>query len=405
MKKRILFVDDEPKVLEGLGRMLRVMRDEWEMRFATGGPEALEIMAAEPFDLVVTDMRMPVMNGLEFLKEVREKHPKVIRIMLSGHADQVLIMSSAGAAHQYLSKPCDAEVLRSTVRRAIELRELLANEKIKLLVGRMSTLPSLPSLYVEVVQELQSVDASVRHVGEIIAKDPGMTAKILQLVNSAFFGIRRRVSNPTDAVAYLGLETIQSLVLSVKVFSKFESSGTPGCSIDQISSHSLATAILAKRIAEGEHASKAMADEAFTAGLLHDLGKLLLSSNLPEQYGAVVARSMSAGAGYCDVEREILGSTHAEVGAYLMGLWGLPDPIVEAIALHHRPSDCAQKAFCALSAVHAANALEYELQAGRQQTMPPALLDQAYIAAIGKTERLNDWRAWSTEIATAGESK
>jgi HD-like signal output (HDOD) protein len=404
MKKRILFVDDEPKVLEGLGRMLRVMRDEWEMHFATGGPEALEIMATEPFDLVITDMRMPVMNGLEFLKEVRAKYPKVIRVMLSGHADQVLIMRSVGVTHQYLSKPCDAEVLRSTVTRAIELRELLANEKIKLLIGQMSSLPSLPSLYVEIVQELQSADASIRHVGEIIAKDPGMTAKILQLVNSAFFGIRRRVSNPTDAAAYLGLETIQSLVLSVKVFSKFESYCTPGCSIDEISSHSLATAVLAKRIAEGEHAGKAMADEAFTAGLLHDLGKLVLCTNLPKQYGEVVARSISAGAGYCDVEREILGSTHAEVGAYLMGLWGLPDPIIEAIALHHRPSDCTQKNFCALSAVHAANALENELQAGRQQSTPPALLDQAYIAAIGKTERLDEWRGWSAEISPVRES-
>lgn len=404
MKKRILFVDDEPKVLEGLGRMLRVMRDEWEMRFATGGPEALEIMATGPFDLVITDMRMPVMNGLEFLKEVREKYPKVIRVMLSGHADQVLIMRSVGVTHQYLSKPCDAEVLRSTVTRAIELRELLADEKIKLLIGQMSTLPSLPSLYVEIVQELQSADASIRRVGEIIAKDPGMTARILQLVNSAFFGIRRRVSNPMDAAAYLGLETIQSLVLSVKVFSKFESCRTQGCSIDQISSHSLATAILAKRIAEGEHAGKAMADEAFTAGLLHDLGKLVLSTNLPKQYGEVVMRSISAGTGYCDVEREMLGSTHAEVGAYLMGLWGLPDPIIEAIALHHRPGDCAQKAFCALSAVHAADALEYEVQASRQQTTTPAPLDQAYIAAIGKTGRLDDWRSWSAEISPAEES-
>lgn len=402
MRKSILFVDDEPKILEGLGRMLRVMRHEWDIHFATSGPEALELMVGESFDLVVSDMRMPGMNGLEFLTEVKARYPNVIRIVLSGHADQLLIMRAVGVTHQYLSKPCDAEALRSTVTRALELRALLENDPIKRLISRLSVLPSLPSLYSEIVSELQSADASIHRVGEIIAKDPGMTAKILQLVNSAFFGIRRVVSNPMDAAAYLGLETIQSLVLSLHAFARFEACQFPGLSIDQIWSHSVAAGLLAKRIMEGENAGRAQAAEAFTAGLLHDLGKLVLTGNLPQEYGAVLAWAAHGEVTLHDAEREVLGSTHAEIGAYLLGLWGLPDPIIEAVALHHHPGDCADKAFGPLCAVHAANVLEKEHSSGRAFPGQASWLDLTYLDAVGKARRLEDWRAWSLDPTLRG---
>jgi HD-like signal output (HDOD) protein/CheY-like chemotaxis protein len=402
MKKCILFVDDEPKILEGLGRMLRVMRHEWDMHFATGGPEALDLMARQSIDLVISDMRMPVMSGLEFLTEVKARYPNVIRIVLSGHADQLLIMRAVGVAHQYLSKPCEAEALQSMVTRALELRALLSNDPIKRLISRLSVLPSLPSLYSEVVSELQSADGSIRRVGEIIAKDPGMTAKILQLVNSAFFGIRRVVSNPMDAAAYLGLEIIQSLVLSLHAFARFEACQLPGCSIDQIWSHSMAAGLLAKRIMMGENAGRAQAAEAFTAGLLHDLGKLVLAANLPQEYGAVHARSARGKVSLQDAEREVLGSTHAEIGAYLLGLWGLPDPIIEAVALHHCPGACADKAFGLLCAVHAANALEEEHSCDRESQGRDSQLDLTYLDAIGKASRLEDWRTWGMDPSLRG---
>ncbi len=402
MRKAILFVDDEPKILEGLGRMLRVMRHEWDMHFAASGPEALELMAQQPVDLVVSDMRMPAMNGLEFLTEVKARYPNVIRIVLSGHADQQLIMRAVGVTHQYLSKPCDAEALQSTVARALGLRALLGNAPIKRLISRLSVLPSLPSLYAEIVAELKSPDASIRRVGEIIAKDPGMTAKILQLVNSAFFGIRRVVSNPMDAAAYLGLETIQSLVLSLHAFSRFEACRFPGGSIDQIWSHSMAAGLLAKRIMEGEAAGRAQATEAFSAGLLHDLGKLVLTANLPQEYELVHTRAAHGGLVLQDAEREVLGATHAEIGAYLLGLWGLPDPIIEAVALHHHPNECAHTTFSPLSAVHAANVLEREHGSGRACWGQPSRLDLTYLDAVGKAVRLDDWRAWSADPTLRG---
>jgi HD-like signal output (HDOD) protein len=393
MKKRVLFVDDEPNVLEGISRMLRGLRFELDMTFAASGREALEILSGEQFDILVSDMRMPEMNGLVLLGEISSRHPNMIRIILSGNADMQLIMNSVGLAHQYLSKPCDPDTLRSTIMRALELRTLLSNETLQRLVSRLSILPSVPSLYMEIVRQLQSPDPSINRVAEIVSQDPGMTAKILQLVNSAFFGIRRAVSDPKEAAAFLGLDTIQSLVLSLHTFGQLDTCRLSGFSIERLWSHSMGTGILSKRIMERESRDKGKASEAFTAGLLHDLGRLVLAANLPEEYEAVLACVEREGESLPDAEWEAFGSTHAEVGAYLLGLWGLPNPIVEAVALHHRPGDSSEKVFGPLCAVHVANLLELE-NAENSQSIK---MDQLYITAVGKADRLAEWRQWRGE--------
>src|SRR5262245_37814840 len=99
--KKILFVDDEPNVLQGLERMLRSMRHEWEMQFAMSGPAALERLAEQTFDVIVSDMRMPGMTGAQLLTEVSQRHPHIVRIILSGQADQEDILRSVGPTHQY----------------------------------------------------------------------------------------------------------------------------------------------------------------------------------------------------------------------------------------------------------------------------------------------------------------
>ncbi len=194
-KKRVLFVDDEPKILEGLRRMLRPLRNEWEMSFVNSGQEALDILAQQPFDVIVTDMRMPAMNGAELLHEVRKRYPHMVRFVLSGQASQETMLRSIGPMHQYLSKPCDSGILKSTLTRSCQLRSILSNEKLHNLVSRIDWLPSLPSLYIEMVEELQKPEASTKILGKLISKDIAMSAKILQLVNSAFFGVRQHISN------------------------------------------------------------------------------------------------------------------------------------------------------------------------------------------------------------------
>jgi putative nucleotidyltransferase with HDIG domain len=355
MKKQIVFVDDDHNILEGLQRTLRPQQHEWDMEYVTSGDEALQIMDARPIDLIITDMRMPEMDGNDLLREVMRRHPSAIRMIFSGQADSELIMKTVGVAHQFISKPCDPETLRSIIQRALNLRTLLNDSSLKSAISEMDTLPSVPVLFLEMTEELQSPVASIRKVGEIIARDPGMTAKMLQLVNSSFFGIRRRISNPTEAVAYLGLDRVQHLFLAIHAFSQFIPPVTGSFSMELLWEHSISTAALAKAIAGAEGATKDISEDAFTAGLLHDIGKLMLACRLAGRYPKVIDRAKMKGIPLYIAEKEVLSITHAEVGAYLLGLWGLPDSIVEATAYHHNPLDCANNGFCALTALHAAD--------------------------------------------------
>jgi len=400
MKKKVLFVDDEPKVLQGLRRMLHGMRSEWEMGFAESGQEALEAMQNTPYDVLVTDMRMPGMDGSQLLSEVMKRYPNVIRIVLSGQSDQETVMRSVGPAHQYLSKPCDAETLRRTIVRACSLRELLASDPLKRLTSRLTTLPSLPSLYSRLMEELRSQDASLSNVGRIISSDAGMTAKILQLVNSAFFGIARQVTSAQQAVTLLGLETIKALVLSIHIFSQFDRSALPVHLAEGLWRHSVTVGLFARAIVRLERRDQNLSDNSFTAGLLHDIGKLVLAANLADQYRAVLSSVENEGLALTEAEREQFGATHAQVGAYLLGLWGLPDPIVEALAYHHCPSNCQSEELTPLTVVHAANFFENQLAGwhtcGEQQ------LDEDYFERLKLSDRLNAWKQACLAVAKKG---
>lgn len=391
MMRRILFVDDEPNVLQALQRTLRPMHNQWYMDFANSGEEALRKMEVSPYDVIVTDMRMPGTNGAQLLNEVAQKYPDTVRIVLSGHSDREYILRLVSTSHQYLSKPCDVDTLKATIDRSCALCDLLAGKELGGLVSQIGSLPSLPSLYTRIIEILQSDDPSLQKIGEIVSKDIAMSAKVLQLVNSSFFGIARRISNPVQAVMYLGLETVKALALSVQIFTKWDSTKAKGVDIETIWRHSMTVGILAKRLAETEQLSSREADEAFTAGLLHDVGKLILAINMPEAYEKVIAESKSQKIPVWQAEEKAFGSTHAEVGAYLLGLWGLPTPIVEAVAWHHRPADCPVRALCPLTTVHIADALWYEnLHPGGEVSKPQ--LDTTLLEGMGLLERLPIWQ-------------
>jgi len=391
MQKRILFVDDEVNVLQGLRRMLNAMRHEWDMVFVESGQEALALLAQAPCDVIVSDMRMPGMDGTQLLTQVMKRFPLTVRIILSGYADSSIILKAVGPVHQYLAKPCDAATLQVTVARACALRSLLADPALQGLIAGMQTLPSLPTLYLEVLEAVQDPHGSLERVGDIMSRDISMTAKMLQLVNSAFFGLRRHVASPGEAVKLLGLDTIKALVLSVQIFSHFDHQQKGAFALDVLWQHSLATGTCAKRIAQEEQQDRHVVDHAFMAGLLHDIGKLVLAANLPDRYSAALVQAQAQGTAVWEAERALLGTTHAEVGAYLLGLWGLPDAIVEALAFHHCPSACPEQRFSPLTAVHIANALVHTEDSTEAGGMP-ATLDSAYVAQLGLSERLSTWR-------------
>ena len=390
MKRKILFVDDETMVLQGLKRMLRGMRNEWEMEFAESGERALQILEADPFEVVVTDMRMPGMNGAELLERVQKRFPEMVRIVLSGHSDQGMILKSVRIAHQYLSKPCDADTLKNTVSRTFALRDLLKDDALKQVVSNIGSLPTLPKLYQEIMTELQSEDASMDRVAKIISGDVGMSAKVLQMVNSAFFALPRHIESVGQAVNLLGLETIKALVLSAKIFSQFESRGVPESFLEKLWGHCMGTAAIAKAIAKEEGLDKEVVDDTFLAGMLHDVGKLVLSTGLPEKYREIIKRVGGKDLSLGEVEHEILGTTHAAVGAYLMGIWGFCDNVVEAIAFHHEPGTCPVKIMGALAAVHTANAMEHASGPEGIRT-DEAQVNREFLGQIGVGEKLERW--------------
>ncbi len=380
--KRILFVDDDPNVLHGIERILFEMEDEWETAFAGSGRQALEFLQQEPFDVIVSDMRMPEMDGAELLSIVSERFPHMARIVLSGQSDLDLIVKSVKPAHQYLAKPCTADKLNETLMRAFAVRDLLADPMLLALVSKLTSVPSMPVLYHEVMLEMQSPDFRLTRIGEIISQDAGMTAKVLQLVNSAFFGLAVNVTSPVQAAKMLGADILRGLILTVKIFSEFKGTPQQARMMSQMSEHCLLVASLAREVARFEGQSKDIVGDAFIAGVTHDIGKLILAQNLPEEFEKVCAYARENRVASVDAEREMLGSTHPQVGAYLMGLWGLPAAIVDAVAFHHQPSLASSAAFSPLTATHIANCL-----------ISDEPMDRPYLEQLSLADHLDDWTA------------
>ena len=389
--KRVLFVDDEPKVLDALRRLLYAMRRQWEMAFLAGGQEALAYLAQHPCDVVVTDMRMPGIDGSQLLRQVRRLYPATVRIVLSGQCDMETVLRSLGPTHQFLTKPCDSEVLKRTVARACQLRDRLADQKVQECVSQVEALPVEPETFALIRAELASGKPSLRRLGELIAADPACTLSVLQLVNTGFFGTPRRVSDPAQAVNLLGAETLRAVASLEHLFFPLEQQHPQAAVCQEIWEHTRAVAVLARKIAQAEGASPATCCDAFAAGLLHDIG-LLAAVWLP-------ADNCSASLPWVldwTAEEQSQHTTHGDVGAYLTALRGLPDELVEAVACHHHPGRSDAAGFTALTAVHVADALVR--QAGFGMQLPDDPVDESYLQRIGLDHRLGQWRQLCAEL-------
>ncbi|MEN6436981.1 MAG: response regulator [Syntrophobacter sp.] len=378
MKKKIIFVGDLSKKVKGFQKMLRGMSHEWETTFAESGSETLETLGKGYFHVLISDVHLSDMSVCDLLESVRKLHPHVVRIILALHSDHATAIKSVAPAHQCLLAPCDPETLKEAVGRALAMRALLDDQSLVDIISGMESLPSLPLLYTEVVREVNSPTCSLNRVGEIISRDVGMSAKILQVANSAFYGHSKQVSSLVGAILFLGIETIKALILSVKVFSSFGRVRLPGFSITGLWDHSISTGMNARSIATQKDLAQGRIDEAFVAGLLHDVGKLILLDRLPEKCLEIAEVQKSSGCPIWEAEKDVLGTTHAQVGAYLMGIWGLPESIVEAIAYHHCPGKCANRGFSTLTAVHLADSLAHGETPGNSKDR----LDHEYLANL-----------------------
>jgi putative nucleotidyltransferase with HDIG domain len=386
-KARILFVDDEERVLNGLRRTLRSKSIVWDMEFANGGPEALDILSHREFDVIISDMRMPDMNGLELLQIVQKKYPHIIRFILSGHSDQEYLVRSTATTHQFLSKPCEIEVLEAAITRSTKLKRLLRNPTLIRTVTQMKSIPSLPTVYREIQMALQKESVSLNEIGSIVERDPGMSLKILQLVNSSFFGIARHVSSPAQAVSLLGLEITRSLVLSIHVFEQIKGGASLSGLINQIWNHSTTVANMAKRIGKYLSLDPYDIDYSFMAGLLHDIGQAIFATEAPRIYFDLINHARQDNLVLWQLEEQTFRTSHAELGAYMMGLWGLKDAIIEAIAYHHAPSASGQNSVSPLTALHLAVVIDTELEPGRAIGRP-SQFDIEYLDRMKLTKNL-----------------
>ncbi|MFO0746956.1 MAG: response regulator [Myxococcota bacterium] len=356
--KRVLFVDDEQAVLDGLANLLRKQRKVWEMEFACGPFVALELLEQREFDVVVSDMRMPRMDGATLLRHVKEKQPAAVRVVLSGHSERDMVMRALAVAHQFVSKPCEADTLKSIIERTCALQATLTDPNIRELAGSIDRLPPVPGLYLELSAAIDRESTSAKDIAAIAERDPAMCAKVLQLANSAFFGRARHLTSTAQAVSFLGVEVLRGLALSAGIFaSAIELSDIGGFSLEDAQVHALQTALLARELAPRE-----LREEAFTAGLVHDIGKVVLAMGAPSRLEAALTRARQGNTFLHEAEMELFGTTHAEVGAYLLGMWGLPCSIVEAVAFHHRKSDLPELALIAQQADAKAHEL-YDVRA------------------------------------------
>ncbi len=396
MKQKILFVDDEPNLLDSMRRMLHGMRQEWDMAFALGGAEALDLLAQAPFDVVVSDMRMPGMDGAQFLTKVQERFPATIRIILSGHSETGTVLKAVKPAHQFLSKPCTPNEIKRVIKRALTLRHILNNEAVKRVITSIDSLPVVPALFMQLVEELQKDEPPVITVGNLISQDVGMSAGILKVVNSSFFGLRTHISGLHHAITLLGIETIKALVLSVHLFTRYTADPSLGFSFEGLWRHSVQVGGLSRSIAQLETSDTRIVDICSMAGLLHDVGKLVLACHFAEDYKKILASVRRENRPLYEMEQAHLGVTHAEVGAYLLGLWGLDEDVVEAIFHHHAPELHTSQAVMTLAAVHAANTLEHELTVINPDRAPHPM-NVIYIREQGLFDRLPLWREASAK--------
>jgi len=380
-RRHVLFVDDEPQVLEGLRRRLQPLTHKWHMTFVDSGADALSQFELTPHDVIVSDISMPGMDGAQLLHAISERWPATIRIALSGMSDVEQKLRLLPLAHQYLSKPCRAEQLEDAVMRSVQLREELTHPNVKAIIGRIRQLPARPQVFSRLQVVMARPDTATREVAQVIATDTALTVKVLQLANSAFFRPARRISNIEQAVLYLGFQSVRNLVMCAEVFGRW-----PGrmrhaaVDLEDLQLHAQRTAAVAQAISAGTQ----FCDDTVLAALLHDIGYWVLIQECPRELEQAVELALAADIPLPQAEEEILGASHAEIGAYLLAIWGLPYTVVEAVAHHHRPERVKSAGLDPLSALAVAIALTGgDDSDGCARNLPPSdIVGADYLAGL-----------------------
>jgi putative nucleotidyltransferase with HDIG domain len=397
MTRRILLVDQNAAAAAALAEVLTTASWEWEVDTVRSGLDALTRLGTASFDVVITTLRLSGMGGAALLGTVAVEHPDVVRIAHPGNEPVDARLRAATCAHQFIASDFTPADVVTMLTRTFSLRDTLASPELRAIVGRLASVPTLPALYTAVTTELNRRHASGLRVGELVADDPAMASKLLQMVNSPFFGLQMRVSDPVHAVQLLGLDTVRALVLSTHVFETFRKPARGLLDVERLWRHATAVSSIAGLLAHGEGLSDLDVQDARTAGLLHDIGKLLLVATLPVVAMRIRDQARRGGQPLVEIEHAELGVTHAELGAYLLGLWGLPLPIVEAAAWHHAHRAGTPQGLSPLALVVAGNLLEgvAEPRSGRIDLATRTARLHDALQPFGLADRAGLWVDWT----------
>jgi len=323
---RFLFVDDDPRILEGIENMFFDAPEDWEVEFANDGAEALAALQAEPFDVLVTDMKMPGMDGSELLAAAREQFPSVVRVVLSGHTDQAEAQRAMPIVHEFLSKPCDFQTLTRTLEQSLELTQHFT-EAARVAMGSLVSLPARPKVYPRLAAMLEG-DAGADEVAEVVESEMALAAKVLHVANTSFYSPRTTISRIRDAVVLLGVKVTTNLALSMEAFASV--SGPRRQEIEDLHEHSMAVAHIAQKLLPHE-----LRPDGMLGGMLHDLGRLLICTRFSSEQERVLELMKDEQLSIDEAERRVLGFDHAEIGGYLLRLWHLSEATANALEQHH----------------------------------------------------------------------
>lgn len=327
--------------------------------------DADRIQSLSP-DVLVAEMDS---HSSTVLAQLRTECPDTVRLLLLEPGQCGDAMHVLDSAHRVLTKPLDAGELVDAVESVSDLRSLLDNEELKRSIGRIDTLPPAPRMYIELVRLMRDPDVGMAEIAYVLSQDPALAAKVLRLCNSAMFSAGREITDMRSAVTRLGLGTLRQLVLASETFGR---AGGAGIDREAMQERALATSRLAGKLLAGPSA-----DLAATAGLLAEVGLLLpgIADTQPSENGEQSPQIHPGSPGY------------AEAGAYLLGLWGLPTPIVEAVAHQFRPRRMRSTGFWVTGAVHVASAL-----------VKGTAVDESYLHSVGMLDKLPQWRAMAEQM-------
>jgi putative nucleotidyltransferase with HDIG domain len=381
--RRALFVDDEPRVLRGIENLLFAAWGRWEVVTAESGPRALELLAAEPFDIMVTDMRMPGMNGLQLLEHVRERHPGVVTCVLSGHAEADAVLQAMVTAHRYLAKPTKADALLELLDQVDAVLTAMNVPAVRAQLGRCGDIPPRPHLHADVTRLLRS-GASLEAVGEAVERDAVVTARVLKVANSVFFRGVSDVTSVAGAISRVGTQTLEAVLAQVAVTQAF--SGAEVAAMERVHERLVAVGSLARKVAHGT----AFIEKAHLAGMLHDIGRLLfIATHVPSDSNLdATALATRASTSLLAAERDAFGADHAQVGAHLLTLWGFDLDVIEAVGGHHNLSKAIEAGPGPLRATAVASAIFDERHDAQLRARNDDLFGQVFSEA-----QCAEWRS------------